>query len=126
MIDALIGGKVFGQTAQRTSKSGKPFVTCKVRVAGADGLTLMVSVIAFDTQPCRTLLELADGDSVSISGALTPKVWIDKQGAAHPQIDVVAHQVLTPYHATKKRKAIEAVGSNPAPQHHPTPFPDHH
>lgn len=115
MMDALIGGKVFGQTARRTSKSGKPFVTCKVRVAtGGEGESLFASVIAFDAQPCRALLELGDGDSVALSGTLTPKVWTDKQGQARPAIDVVAHQVLTAYHVTKKRKAME--GDKPAPQ----------
>lgn len=115
MIDALIGGKVFGQTAQRTSKSGNGFVTCKVRVATGEGQSLLVSVIAFDPQPCRALLELGDGEGVALSGALTPKVWTDKQGQAHPAIDMVAHQVLTAYHVTHKRKAMD--GQHPAPSY---------
>ena len=32
MIDAIIAGKLTGKPTQRTGPSGKPFVTCKVRV----------------------------------------------------------------------------------------------
>lgn len=121
MIDALIAGKVFGQTAQRTGKAGTPFVVCKVRVATGDGESIFVSVIAFDQQPCRALLALEDGDSVALSGALTPKVWTDKQGQTRPALDMVAHQVLTPYHVTRKRRAMD--GDKPAPQQHRPEFP---
>jgi hypothetical protein len=32
MIDALISGKLYSKPFQRLGNSGKPFVTCKVRV----------------------------------------------------------------------------------------------
>ena len=115
MIDGLIAGRVFGQPAQRTGKSGKPFVVAKVRAAGGDGESLFVNVIAFDTAPCTALLALGDGDSVAISGSLTPKVWTDKEGNARPGLDLVAHQVLTAYAVTKKRTAMHQ--SAPAPAH---------
>jgi hypothetical protein len=41
------------------------------------------------------LLALNDGDSVSLSGALTPKVWVDKQGKPRPAINLIAHKILT-------------------------------
>ena len=107
MIDALIAGKLFGQPAQRTSKTGKPFAVAKVRTAGGDGESTFVSVIAFDIAPCTALLALADGDSVAMSGSLSLKTWTDKDGNARPGLDLVAHQVLTPYHVTKKRCAME-------------------
>ena len=108
MIDGLISGKVYGQPVQRTAKTGKPFAVAKVRVSAGDGDGVFVSVIAFDAAPCAALLALGEGDAVSMAGALTPKVWMDKAGAAHPALDIVAHQVLTPYHVTRKRKAIAA------------------
>ena len=107
MIDALIGGKVFGQPSQRTGASGKPFVTAKVRVpTGGEGESVFVSVICFDQNACAALLALGDGDSVALAGSLTPKVWTDKQGVAKPALDLVAQSVLTPYHVTRKRKAM--------------------
>lgn len=114
MIDAVIAGKVFGKPTERTGKSGKPFAVAKVRVTAGDGESLFVSVIAFDAAPCAALLALGDGDSVALSGTLTPKVWTDKDGNARPALDLVAHQVLSAYHVTKKRNAMQA--GQPAPQ----------
>ena len=116
MIDALIAGKVFGTPTERTGKSGKPFAVAKVRVTAGDGESLFVSVIAFDAAPCAALLALGDGDSAALSGSLTPKVWTDKEGATRPGLDLVAHQVLTAYSVTRKRRATE--GSTP-----PAPAP---
>ena len=107
MIDALISGKLYGQPTERTSKTGKPFALAKVRAAGGDGESLFVNVIAFDAAPCTALLALGDGDSVALSGSLTPKVWTDKEGNARPGLDLVAHQVLTAYHVTRKRNAMQ-------------------
>ena len=115
MIDGLIAGKLYGQPTERTSKSGKPFALAKVRAAGGDGESLFVNVIAFDAAPCTALLALGDGDSVALSGSLTPKVWTDKEGNARPGLDLVAHQVLTAYHVTRRRNAMHPPA--PAPAH---------
>ena len=105
MIDALIAGRLSAAPEQRTGKNGKPYVTAKVRAAGGDGESIFVNVIAFSASVCAALLALAEGDSVALSGSLTPKAWVDRDGAAKPAIDLVAHQVLTPYHVMRKRKA---------------------
>lgn len=115
MIDALISGKLHGKPSERTSKAGKPFVTAKVRAAGGDGESLFLNVIAFDPAPCTALLALGDGDSVALSGSLTPKTWTDKDGNARPALDLVAHMVLTAYNVSRKRTAMHQ--SAPAPAH---------
>ena len=105
MIDGLIGGKLHGKPAQRVGQSGKAFVTAKVRTPTANGETLFVNVIAFSERVGASLLALDDGDSVSISGALTPKAWTDRSGEVKPALDMVAHALLTTYHVTRKRQA---------------------
>lgn len=107
MIDALIAGKVYGQPKQMTSKAGKPFATAKVRAAAGEGEALFVNVISFDADTVAALLALGDGDSVALAGSLTPKVWTDREGNHRPAVDLVAHQVLTTYHVTRKRKAVQ-------------------
>ncbi len=121
MIDALIGGKIYGQPAQRTAKTGGTFATAKMRIATGDGESIFVNVICFDTGTCTALLALADGDSVAMAGTLTPKVWIDKAGIAKPALDLVAQQLLTPYHVTRKRRAVATHGGDDpdAGQHPP-------
>lgn len=114
MIDALIGGKLHGKPAQRNGASGKPFVTCKVRTPLADGESVFVNAITFDKAVGAALMALGDGDSVSLSGALSPKVWTDRNGEARPSLDLVAHAVLTTYHVTRKRKAVSNLGEHDA------------
>ncbi len=74
MIDGLIGGKLFGKAAKRTGQSGKAFTTAKVRTATADGDSVFVNVITFSDEVGDALLALDDGDSISLSGALSVKV----------------------------------------------------
>lgn len=89
MIDGLIGGKLHGKPAQRVGQSGKAFVTAKVRTPTANGESIFVNVIAFSESVGALLLALDDGDSVSISGALTPKAWTDRSGEVKPSLDMV-------------------------------------
>jgi hypothetical protein len=108
MIDGLIGGKLHGKPAQRVGQSGKAFVTAKVRTPTANGETMFVNVIAFSESVGAGLLALDDGDSVSLSGALTPKAWTDRSGEVKPALDMVAHALLTTYHVTRKRQAVSS------------------
>ena len=62
------------------------------------------------------MLALGDGDSVALAGSLTPKVWTDKEGNSRPAVDLVAHKLLTAYHVTRKRNAVQKpVGQRPPP-----------
>lgn len=95
MIDGLVAGRLFGDSEQRTDKTGKLFVVAKVRASTSDGETLFVNVIAFDDGVCAALSHLRDGDSVALGGSLAPKVWTDKQGNTRPALDMVAHRLIT-------------------------------
>lgn len=110
MIDGLIGGKLYGKPAKRVGQSGKAFVVAKVRTPTGEGESLFVNVIAFSESVGATLLTLEDGDSISLSGSLTPKVWTDKNGDARPVLDMVAHAAITAYHVTRKRQVVARVG----------------
>lgn len=128
MIDALISGKIHGQPASRTAKSGKPFVVAKVRTPVSAEDSIFVSVLCFDADAGRALLALGDGDSVALSGSLTPKVWTDRDGNAKPALDLIASAVLTPYSIKKKRQAAQAEPQQPNDtrqgQPYPPDFPD--
>ena len=115
MIDAIIGGKLFGSPTRRTGASGKPFVTCKVRVSAGDGESLICGVICFDQSVGDSLLALGDGDSVALSGSLTPKVYAPAGGDPRPALDLVAHAVLTSYHVKRKREAMQEKASHVRP-----------
>lgn len=94
MIDGLVAGRLYGDSERRIDKAGKPFTVAKVRAATADAETLFVNVIAFDADVCAAIGGLRDGDSLALTGSITPRVWSDKQGNTRPALDMVAHRVL--------------------------------
>ena len=105
MIEGLVTGTLVGMAEQRQGKNDSTFVLAKIKAAPGDGESLIVNVIAFAAEACAALLALDEGDTLAVSGALTPKVWTDKQGNTRPALDMVASQVLTVYHVDRKRAA---------------------
>lgn len=95
MIDGLVAGRLMGDASRRVDKSGRTFVVARVLARNRADEEFIVNVIAFDTAPCADLLALADGDAIALAGALSPKVWTDKQGIARPSLDLIAQRVLS-------------------------------
>lgn len=106
MIDALISGKVVGTPTQRTSKNGNRFTLAKVRVPNGED-AVFCNVICFAEGAQAALLALGDGDAVAMAGSLKVGTWQAKDGTHRPSLDLTATQVLTVYHVTKKRKAMQ-------------------
>ncbi|MDD0812065.1 single-stranded DNA-binding protein [Curvibacter sp. RS43] len=122
MIDGLISGRLHGAAESRMDRHNQPFAVARVRATSSEGENLFVNVIAFETEVVEGLLALGDGDSVALSGSLTPRVWTDKQGNTRPSLDMVAHQVVTAYHVNRRRAT--ALGHDDAAlanHHHPHP-----
>lgn len=107
MIEALITGTLTGLAEQREGKNNTTFVLAKVKATPGDGEPLIVNVIAFAPEACTALLALDEGDTLALTGTLTPKVWADKQGNTRPALDLVASQVLTVYQVERKRAALD-------------------
>lgn len=99
MIDGLIAGRLMGDASRRVDKAGRTYLVARVLARNKADEEFIVNVIAFDEAPCAALLALRDGQALALSGALTPKVWTDKQGIARPSLDLVAVQVMTAQHA---------------------------
>ena len=103
MIEGLIAGTLVGLAETRQGKNGSSFALAKVKAAAGDGESLIVNVIAFANEAAAALMALDDGDAIALTGALTPKVWTDKQGNTRPALDLVASNVLTAFQANQKR-----------------------
>lgn len=107
-IEALVSGRLHAASERRTSKTGREFVTCKVRVPVAEGESVFLNGIAFDAGACAALLALDAGDSLALAGTLKPGAWLDREGAARPSLDMVASRVMTPYEVKRRRDAAQA------------------
>ncbi|WP_343549126.1 single-stranded DNA-binding protein [Ralstonia sp.] len=116
MIDGLVSGKLYGKAEARTGKNDRPYVTAKVRATDGDGESVFINVVAFSDSVQAALLALDDGDSVALSGTLKARAWIDRQGEARPSLDMVAAAVLTAYHVSRKRKAVQGEGKTDQPR----------
>lgn len=100
MIDGLVAGRLMGEASRRTDKAGRGYIVARVLARNRADEEFIVNVIAFDDAPCAALLALRDGESLTLSGGLTPKVWTDKQGIVRPSLDMIAVRVLTAYQAS--------------------------
>ena len=58
---------------------------------------------------------VSEGDSVAMAGELKVSTYTDKDGAAKPSLDLIAHAVLTEYHVARKRKAMAEPAESVAP-----------
>ena len=123
MIDALIQGKLHQAPQQRIGKTGKPFVTAKLTTTTKDGDSAFVNCITFNLDVCRALMALAPGDSVALSGELTPSVYHSKEGQPRISLDLTAHAALSAYHTSRKRQAMRPPA--PQPANTATPPPDY-
>lgn len=116
MIDALIAGKLYGEPLRRTSKNGNPFVTAKLRISMADGQSVFANIIAFRESVCDALLALADGASVALAGEMKVSAYLAKDGDAKPSCDLQAHEVLTEFHASRRRKVMAPKSDDSPPE----------
>lgn len=107
MIDALIAGRLYGQPQQRTARNGSPYTTAKLRVALANGETAFVNVITFRESVGAALLALSDGAPLALAGELKAGAYTAQDGTARASLDLTAHEILTEYHVTRRRKAMQ-------------------
>jgi single-stranded DNA-binding protein len=78
----------------------------KVRVPNAED-AVFCNVICFSESAQTALLALGDGDAVAMAGSLKVGTWQAKDGTHRASLDMTATQVLTAYHVTKKRRAMQ-------------------
>jgi hypothetical protein len=100
---ALVAGKVWRTPESRTSsKSGKPFAVATVR-EGAGDAARWWSVIAFDGQ-IDALMQLKDGDVVSVSGPFTTELYAKDGGPPRINHRIVADRIAAPRLSERSRR----------------------
>lgn len=115
MIDGLIAGRLMGDASRRVDKAGRSYSVARVLARNKADEEFIVNVIAFDAAAGAALLALGDGDALSLTGSLTPKVWTDKQGNHRPSLDLIASQVISVHDVGRRSGATSDPGQQDLP-----------
>ena len=67
MIRVLTTGTLYADPQSRTSQSGKPYATAKLKADGKDGTAVWVSLVAF-AELAERLATLKAGAAIAVSG----------------------------------------------------------
>lgn len=109
-FDVLITGKLRGTVKMGSASNGSPFARWQVSASDKSGTSILASCIAFRESVIAAAQALEEGDSLSVSGEAAIKTWQGNDGQTRTGLDVQAHQVLTAYHVSRKRKAMQDDG----------------
>lgn len=107
MIDVLIQGKLRGSATVRQSQNGNAYATFMLAAADKNGESMLCSCITFSADAIEAVEPLEDGDSAAVSGEAAVTQWKDKAGNTRNGLDVKVYQVMSAYHAGRKRAAGE-------------------
>ncbi len=116
MIRCLCTGTLYGAPQSRTSASGKPFTTAKLRADGKDGAAVWCSLIAFGDLAER-LASMKDRAALSVSGRIEVSVWTNRDGDACGGLSMVVDEIATlrgkpkPRSPKPKQQQPEAAGA---------------
>lgn len=111
MIDALISGVLAADPVAKTTRTGNPYCTARVRVPMGEGEPVFALCTAFDAVARDGLLALHRGDPVALACSLSISVWTPDSGAARPNVQGTVHAILSPYHVKRRRAEIANVGA---------------
>ena len=94
MMRLLCTGTLHGSPQARVSAKGTGFTTARLRADDGKGNSVWCSLIGFGDIAAR-LAELKDKAAIAVSGRVTPKAWINKDGEAQGGFDLTIDQIST-------------------------------
>jgi single-stranded DNA-binding protein len=103
MIGALVTGALFRAPEQKTSKTGRSYVSATLKVRDDDA-TQWVRVTAFSEGAQTALLRLADGDAIAVQGPLKIEIYKAADGETKLSLSIVTDQILAHKQPPKKRE----------------------
>lgn len=108
MILALISGTLYRDPEQRTGKNA-PFAVATVKWV-EDGRPQYAKALAFDDEARSTLMDLAKGDALSITGRLEVELFEKEGQLPRVTLKIVADKILPL--KPRSRRAVTANGRN--------------
>ncbi len=120
MIRFLLTGNLHGDPQARTSKTGKPFTTAKLKADSPDGGQVWCSLIAFAPVGER-LAPLKANAAIAVAGRAKVGGWVDRHGEIHGSLDVTVDEILTLDKTPTSSPALPR--ASPPPDYSPMPAP---
>ncbi|PWB83998.1 MAG: single-stranded DNA-binding protein [Methylocystaceae bacterium] len=102
----LISGVLFRAPEQKISKAGKPFIVATIRAKDGEA-SQWWKLLCFSESAGAELMRLADGDAVSVQGALKVETY-ERDGAMKLSLTCIADSVLALRPAPKQRAKKDA------------------
>lgn len=124
MIRALVTGELQADPQQRTAKNGNPFGLARLSVPKGDQGRIFCSLIVFESEAVKRLMQLKSGASVAAAGTLKVGTWEAKDGAIKPSLDMVADEIASTTPRPKKPKPASAHQSHEGVKAASDPFDD--
>jgi single-stranded DNA-binding protein len=104
-VAILISGSIFKEPQERTSSSGRKYVTTTLKAAAADNSTSdFWSVLAFSTTAADELMRLAVGERVTIQGGLKLELYTANDGATKISRTIFCDHAMALRQPPKERK----------------------
>jgi single-stranded DNA-binding protein len=104
---AIVTGSMFKAPEQRTSKTGRPYVTATIRAKDGE-VSQWWSVMAFSESAQVELMRLGEGDACTVQGAFKCELYQLEGGETRLSLSIVADHVLALRQPPRERKAKTA------------------
>jgi single-stranded DNA-binding protein len=88
----LIHGTLYAAPESRTSTKGKPYARARMSLRDGESKT-WISMTAFD-QAANHLLQLQEGEAVTVAGRAKVKPYSDKSGEPAASLDVMVDRLI--------------------------------
>jgi single-stranded DNA-binding protein len=104
---AIVTGSLFKAPEQRTSKTGRPYVTATIRAQDGEA-SQWWRVMAFSESTQVELMRLGEGDVVAVQGAFKCELYQLEGGETRVSLSIVTDHVLALRQPPRERKAKTA------------------
>jgi single-stranded DNA-binding protein len=125
-IFALVSGSLFRASEEKTAaKSGRRFLSATIKVRDSAETVAFVKAIVFSESAQAALMNLQDGDALSVQGSLSPETYVSvPSGETKISLTIFAEQILPLRQLPKQRQVKSKEPAKAAEPGGAAPFDD--
>ena len=108
MIDVLIQGRICGRVTIKPTQHGKDYAIFRLSTTDKNGDSILCGCVTFEAAAVEAVQRLESGDPVAVTGEASLSAWCDRAGVNQMGLDVLVRQIMSPYHACRKRSGRQS------------------